>query len=64
MQRFMQTGANAVRTAILNRAALPASAAIHFVDDWEAYHLGEGEVHCATNVRRTPTGPGWWAPSD
>lgn len=25
MQRFMQTGANAVRTAILNRAALPAS---------------------------------------
>ena len=41
-------------------AALPETAEVHIVDDWEAYHLGEGEVHCATNLRRTPTGAPWW----
>ena len=40
-------------------AALPASLVLHFVDDWDTYHLSLGEVHCATNVRRTPTET-WW----
>lgn len=33
-----------------------------FVDDWDWYHLGTGEVHCGTNVRREPTALeiGWW----
>jgi protein-arginine deiminase len=33
-----------------------------FVDDWYTYHLSLGEVHCGTNVLRTPD-PGlqWWA---
>ena len=31
----------------------------HFIDDWDTYHLGLGEVHCGTNVRRTPTAS-WW----
>lgn len=30
-----------------------------FVDDWSVYHMGLGEVHCGTNVIRTPT-EGWW----
>lgn len=41
------------------RAAMPAGMQLHFVDDWDVYHLGLGEVHCGTNVRRTPTGS-WW----
>jgi protein-arginine deiminase len=33
-----------------------------FVDDWYTYHLNMGEVHCGTNVLRTPDpGAQWWA---
>jgi Protein-arginine deiminase (PAD)/Protein-arginine deiminase (PAD) middle domain len=33
----------------------------HFVDDWDAYHVKHGEVHCGTNVIRTPAArPAWW----
>ncbi len=41
------------------RDRLPASLDVHFVDDWEVYHLGLGEVHCGTNTRRTPEAS-WW----
>jgi protein-arginine deiminase len=30
-----------------------------FIDDWSTYHMALGEVHCGTNVRRTPVDP-WW----
>lgn len=40
-------------------ALLPTSLSLHFVDDWDVYHLGLGEVHCGTNVQRTPAGD-WW----
>ena len=39
--------------------AMPAALELHFVDDWDVYHLGIGEVHCGTNVTRTPT-EAWW----
>jgi protein-arginine deiminase len=39
--------------------SLPAGNEAVFVDDWDVYHLGLGEVHCGTNVIRTPT-RGWW----
>jgi hypothetical protein len=36
----------------------------HFVDDWDMYHLNLGELHCGTNVKRTPpeksSAPRWW----
>ncbi len=38
---------------------LPASLFPHYVDDWDVYHLGLGEVHCGTNMTRTPTA-NWW----
>ena len=38
---------------------MPAGMELYFVDDWDVYHLGLGEVHCGSNVRRTPT-VGWW----
>jgi hypothetical protein len=41
-------------------ASMPAASEIHFVDNWDVYHLGLGEVHCGTNVRRTPSAM-WWA---
>jgi len=40
---------------------------VHWVDDWETYHRQFGEIHCGTNVVRTPpeaapgySGPYWW----
>lgn len=38
---------------------LPKSVEAHWMDDWDVYHLGLGEVHCGTNVTRTPT-VDWW----
>ncbi|MGE3766020.1 MAG: protein-arginine deiminase family protein [Kofleriaceae bacterium] len=42
------------------QAAMPAGMSMHFLDDWNTYHMGLGEVHCGTNVRRTPTAM-WWS---
>ena len=39
--------------------ALPAGLEPVYVDDWDVYHLGLGEVHCGSNVERTPTDV-WW----
>lgn len=38
---------------------MPSGMEMHFVDDWDVYHMGLGEVHCGTNVKRTPAGR-WW----
>jgi protein-arginine deiminase len=40
-------------------AAMPAGYTVHHVDDWYTYHVNTGEVHCGTNVTRTPTAE-WW----
>jgi hypothetical protein len=33
---------------------------VHFIDNWDPYHVCAGEVHCGTNaVRRVGTRP-WW----
>jgi protein-arginine deiminase len=37
----------------------PAELNWNFVDDFSVYHLALGEVHCGTNVTRTPTA-NWW----
>jgi hypothetical protein len=39
--------------------ALPSGLTPHYVDDWDVYHLGLGEVHCGTNMTQTPTAS-WW----
>jgi hypothetical protein len=38
---------------------LPETLETHWVDDWFAYHMAWGEVHCGTNTLRTPT-VNWW----
>jgi protein-arginine deiminase len=40
-------------------ASMPPGLNLRFVDNWNVYHLGIGEVHCGTNVKRTPT-VAWW----
>lgn len=33
---------------------MPEGWTVAFIDDWYSYHLLDGEVHCGTNVTRTP----------
>ena len=41
--------------------AIPDGLVPNFLDDWEGYHLWWGEVHCATNIMRTPRADlMWW----
>ena len=39
---------------------LPSDIQPVWVDDWDVYHLGMGEVHCGTNSRRTQDIE-WWS---
>jgi hypothetical protein len=39
--------------------ALPDGLVTHYVDNWDVYHLGLGEVHCGANVLRHPDAH-WW----
>lgn len=42
------------------QGALDPSVRPVFVDDFEVYHLGIGEVHCGTQTEREPPPPDWW----
>lgn len=34
---------------------------VTFIDDWDLYHVNDGEVHCGTNTSRETTGAStWW----
>ncbi|PXV95486.1 protein-arginine deiminase [Lachnotalea glycerini] len=33
----------------------------NFIDDWNAYHIQDGEVHCGTNMLRKPYSDDWWS---
>ena len=37
---------------------------IHFVDDYDTYHVKLGEVHCGTNSKRTAHTTPWWEQTD
>jgi protein-arginine deiminase len=39
---------------------MPEGLEMHFLDDWETYHLMWGEVHCGTNILRTPRSDVYW----
>lgn len=38
---------------------LPSSVTTHWIDDWDWYHEGLGEVHCGSNVLRSPSTEAW-----
>ncbi len=42
------------------RARMPDSLQLHFIDDWSAYHLLYGDVHCGADVQRAPSPTPWW----
>lgn len=58
---FRPSGASQATDPLITAftGASPAGLTFHYVDDWNVYHLGLGEVHCGTNVRRTPVAQ-WW----
>jgi protein-arginine deiminase len=33
---------------------------VDFIEDWDQYHLGAGEVHCGTNATRKVPEARWW----
>lgn len=42
-------------------AAMPPELDVVFLDDWQVYHLNLGEVHCGSNVVRSPDPDlSWW----
>ncbi|NEO32352.1 MAG: protein-arginine deiminase [Symploca sp. SIO3C6] len=46
--------------AYVKRVLEPLGLICHFLDDWEPYFRGRGEVHCGTNTRRVPFAQNWW----
>ncbi len=42
------------------QANLPAELTQVYLDDWNVYHMGMGEVHCGTNVLREPRSDVMW----
>jgi len=38
----------------------PLSISTDFIDDWDTYHTGWGEVHCGTNATRKAPSTNWW----
>ena len=44
------------------RELFPDSIGTVFLDDWSVYHMGLGEVHCGTNVKRRAANA-WWEDS-
>ena len=42
------------------QAKLAPHATLHFIDDFNSYHTGYGELHCGTNSLRTPPPDRWW----
>jgi protein-arginine deiminase len=53
-------GTDAIKAAI--QANLPAGLTAHYIDCWRNYHIAYGEVHCGSQVRRTPPAGmlNWW----
>jgi len=38
----------------------PLDLVCHFIDDWDPYFRGRGEIHCGTNAKRQPFTEKWW----
>jgi len=37
---------------------------IRFIDDFDSYHIFDGEVHCGTNSKRAAHSTLWWEQTD
>lgn len=45
--------------SFLTTLLTPLGLTLHFIESWD-FHIREGNVHCATNTRRTPPDRTWW----
>ncbi|KAB1140573.1 hypothetical protein F7R91_35405 [Streptomyces luteolifulvus] len=52
-------GGKDIFTEAVNSVYRSAGMRISYIDDYETYHLGMGEVHCGTNTLRDISSP-WW----
>lgn len=52
-------GGKDIFTEAVNAAYRKAGMRVSYVDDYETYHLRNGEVHCGTNTLRDISAP-WW----
>jgi protein-arginine deiminase len=43
----------------LHQRLEPLGLQVYFADDWDEFHIAEGEVHCGTNVSRDMSAA-WW----
>ena len=34
---------------------------VHWIETWDVYHTGAGQVHCGSNTEREPSQTPWWA---
>lgn len=46
--------------AYVRKMLEPLGLICHFIDDWDPYFRGGGEIHCGTNTRRQPFSQKWW----
>lgn len=46
--------------AQLEAALAPYQVQVRWVEDWDLYHLGHGEVHCGSNAARELPAARWW----
>ncbi|KAM3513448.1 hypothetical protein MY11210_002928 [Beauveria gryllotalpidicola] len=51
-------GKDILATAVI-AAYAKANYTVHFMDDWFTQHIGQGEIHCGSNVIRE-TSAKWW----
>ncbi|MET9799656.1 protein-arginine deiminase domain-containing protein [Streptomyces sp. NPDC006368] len=52
-------GGKDIFTSAVTAAYTRAGMRVSYIDDWDTYHLGMGEVHCGTNTLRDASGA-WW----
>ncbi|WP_215457795.1 protein-arginine deiminase domain-containing protein [Streptomyces sp. ATCC 21386] len=52
-------GGKDIFTEAVTAAYTSAGMKVSYLDDWETYHLGMGEIHCGTNTLRS-TSAAWW----
>ena len=52
-------GGKDIFTEAVTAAYTGAGMKVSYLDDWETYHLGMGEIHCGTNTLRN-TSAAWW----
>ncbi|GAA2475375.1 protein-arginine deiminase domain-containing protein [Streptomyces gobitricini] len=52
-------GGRDIFTTAVTAAYAGAGLKVSYIDDWDTYHLGMGEVHCGTNTLRDASAA-WW----